>query len=368
MPEHPEFDFDQAPGSPSGDPMRPSIGLAGFSADIFSPKTGVGLYGDDAALYKSLKRTKRVSGVFILLLSVLLVLVFTLYHSVGGGQVVMPEEVLAAAGSFNNQTALIDLDLDLSNNHGVCMPLADQAYFLFMNGILIASGHDNCGLEMVDKELHAPECRQNMHGQEMWVAIEAQDSEDLQHFGNSKGGLLAAMEWCGLEITTNENWRCSTKADEGWQNPLPPPADASDEDRAAWSTDSGDPMSSTWNEDANGGDLWGHPAATIPNHNVHSDASNMPALGSGPEYMGGEVAAKWIWMAGKSQAGATNIESADSVYCRRKISCHDPEFATQVEFTGYRCASAFVNQTEIQDEAVLCGEEVAKGESEVSHS
>lgn len=234
---HPEFDFDQAPGSPSADPMRPSIGLAGFSADIFSPNTSLGLYGDDAALYKSLKRTKRIGGVFILVMSVLLLLITTLYYSQGGGQVVMPEEVLAVAGTFNNQTALIDLDLDLSNNHGVCMPLADQAYFLFMNGVLIASGHDNCGLEMVGKELHAPECRQNMHGQEMWVAIEAQDSEDLQHFGNSKGGVQAAMEWCGLEITTNTNWRCSTTADPGWQYPLSPPADATADERAGWATD-----------------------------------------------------------------------------------------------------------------------------------
>ena len=159
-------------------------------------------------------------------------------------------------------------------------------------------------------------------------------------------------------------------------------------------------MSSTWSEDADGNDLWGDPAATIPDGKVHAvimpillrfllklwrkrtidplfclktqqnsleqDARNMPMLGSGPEYRGVGVPAQWIWMGGKSQAGHNNVESADSVYCRRKISCRDPEFASQVEFTGYKCESAYVNQSAVQEEAKACGEEVKKGESEVS--
>ena len=287
------------------------------------------------------------------------------YTKDGGSAVALPDDALKALAEFNNRTDLIDLDLDTGNNHGVCMSRADQAYFLFMNGILIAQGSDNCGLELVDKQIRAPECRQNMHGQEMWVALEAQDSEALESFGTGMGGIRASMEWCGLEIVTNGNWRCSTTAEPGWQNPLAPPPGATDAERATWAASSGDPMSSTWMEDADHNDAWGERAAVLDADRVEQQADGpLYALGSGPEYKGADLSADWIWMAGKSTHGHKNSESADSVYCRRKISCHDPEFSDQVEYTGYRCESAYVNQTALQHEALGCEQEVEADEGE----
>jgi hypothetical protein len=360
--DHPEFvDFDRppTPGTGGGDPLRPSIGLAGFSDQIFNPETSISVYGDDAALYKSLKRTRAQSVMTIVVMGVLLGLVSVLYYTKEGGGYEMPPEVLAQAGTFNNHTDLIDLDLDTANHHGVCMPRADQAYFLFMNGILIAQGSDNCGLQLVDKQLRAPECKQNMHGTEMWVAIEAQDSEALETFGTGKGGIKASMEWCGLEITTNDNWRCDTTAEPGWQYPLrpiTPPEDGPAEDA--------DPMSSTWMEDEDGNDQWGEKAVVLDAQKVEQESDGtLQALGSGPEYEGSSLSAQWIWMGGKSVHGHKNLESADSVYCRRKISCHDPEFSEQVRYTHYQCESAFVNQSASQEEAVGCEHEVEEGES-----
>ena len=212
------IDFDGAKGGNGLSAQRPSVGVAGFSDSLYG--------NDDGGLYKSLKRTKQQQVVSTVVLGLLLVLVSVLYYTKDGGSVVsLPEGALQELSEFNNHTDLINLDLDARNNHGVCMPRADQAYLLFMNGILVAQGSDNCGLEMVDKQLRAPECKQNMHGQEMWVAIEAQDSEALETLGSGVGGIKASMEWCGLEITTNGNWRCSTTAQPGWQNPRPPPSD-----------------------------------------------------------------------------------------------------------------------------------------------
>eukprot|EP01043_Picozoa_sp_COSAG02_P015782 COSAG02_NODE_680_length_18551_cov_16.648060_15_plen_748_part_00 len=358
---HQGVDFDNPAAVGGQAALRPSVGLIGYQGQAFNADASLSLFSDDAALYRSLKRTRQQSIVAVVILGALLVLVSVLYYT-KDGSVTLPDEAQAKMAEFNNRTDLIDLDLDANNNHGACMSRADQAYLLFMNGILVAHGSDNCGLELVDKQLQAPECRQNMHGQEMWVAIEAQDSEAVDSIGTSLGGIKASMEWCGLEITTNGNWQCSTTAEPGWQNPSAPgPGD----ERATWAMSSLDPFSVTWNEDDEGNDLWGEPAIVLDSTKVEQQADGpIQSLGSGPEYTGSPLEAQWIWMGGKSVAGHKNTESTDSVYCRRKVSCHDPEFSEQIHHTGYRCESAFVNQTEVQEEAVGCEHEVEKDEGE----
>ena len=314
----------------------------------------VGGWDDDRSLYKRLKRVQQFGGLAILMLTAMVTMLTVAYYTKEG--VIAPEEDgVLAGGAFHNGTSLIDLDLDPQNSHGVCMPKADQAYLVFIDGLLIAQGSDNCDMEFVDKQLHAPACHngdENMAGREMWVAIEAQDSEALGQ-QMSKGAIMASMEWCGLEIQTNEHWRCSTTAEPHWMNPQAPLEGVAN-----------DPRSITHMEDEQGNDIWGEPAHVYTSTEVvPPSVKGLPKLQSGPEYRGGERPAKWIWAGGKSVAGMSNAVSADSVYCRRKISCKDEEFADQVEFTGYRCETAMVNQTQEQTEEIACEKEEAEGES-----
>ena len=70
--------------------------------------------------------------------------------------------------------------------------------------------------------MRAPQCRNaesgTLHGQDMWIAIEAQDAEAaILLEQTSKGGIYAAMEWCGLEIVTDNRWRCNKVAGPNWQ-------------------------------------------------------------------------------------------------------------------------------------------------------
>ena len=314
----------------------------------------VGGWDDDRTLYKRLKRVQQFGGLAILMLTAMVTMLTVAYYTKEG--VIAPvEDGVLAGGAFHNGTSLIDLDLDPQNSHGVCMPKADQAYLIFIDGLLIAQGSDNCDMEFVDKQLHAPACHngdENMAGTEMWVAIEAQDSEALGR-QMSKGAIMASMEWCGLEIQTNEHWRCSTTAEPHWMNPQKPLAGVAN-----------DPRSITHMEDAQGNDIWGEPAHVYTSAEVvPPSVKGLPKLQSGPEYRGGERPAKWIWAGGKSVAGMSNAVSADSVYCRRKISCKDEEFADQVEYTGYKCETAMVNQTQEQTEEIACEKEEAEGES-----
>ena len=127
-------------------------------------------------------------------------------------------------------------------------------------------------------------------------------------------------------------------------------------------------MSITWKEDVDRRDAWGEPAFEFTPADTdrieHEADGTISELGSGPEFQGASLTAEWIWMGGKSVAGHHNLESADSVYCRRKISCHDPEFSEQVKYTGYRCESAYVNQTAVQEGALGCEHEVEADEGE----
>ena len=112
----------------------------------------VGGWDDDRSLYKRLKRVQQFGGLAILMLTAMVTMLTVAYYTKEG--VIAPEEDgVLAGGAFHNGTSLIDLDLDPQNSHGVCMPKADQAYLIFIDGLLIAQGSDNCDMEFVDKQL-----------------------------------------------------------------------------------------------------------------------------------------------------------------------------------------------------------------------
>ena len=94
------------------------------------------------------------------------------------------------------------------------MPNPDQTFSLWMEGDLVATGRNGCDMQFVSSNLQAPEC-----SSDMWVAIQAVDSEATSVGGHSKGGIKAAFEWCGQEIHTDETWECSTVGEQNWQNP-----------------------------------------------------------------------------------------------------------------------------------------------------
>ena len=86
---------------------------------------------------------------------------------------------------------------------------------LWMEGDLVAVGSNGCDMNFVGTDLHTPAC-----SSDMWVAIQAVDSEATSVGGHSKGGIKAAMKWCGQEIATDATWECSTVAERDWQNPV----------------------------------------------------------------------------------------------------------------------------------------------------
>ena len=93
---------------------------------------------------------QQFGGLAILMLTAMVTMLTVAYYTKEG--VIAPEEDgVLAGGAFHNGTSLIDLDLDPQNSHGVCMPKADQAYLVFIDGLLIAQGSDNCDMEFVDK-------------------------------------------------------------------------------------------------------------------------------------------------------------------------------------------------------------------------
>lgn len=84
-----------------------------------------------------------------------------------------------------------------------------------MEGDLVAVGGNGCDMSFVGADLHTPEC-----SKDMWVAIQAVDSEATSLGGHSLGGIKASMQWCGQDVVTDEDWECSTVGERGWQNPL----------------------------------------------------------------------------------------------------------------------------------------------------
>ena len=84
-----------------------------------------------------------------------------------------------------------------------------------MEGDLVAQGGHGCDMDFVGSDLQTPKCTTDM-----WLAIQAVDSEATSLGGHSKGGIKAAMQWCGQDVYTDDTWECSTVAEEGWQNPI----------------------------------------------------------------------------------------------------------------------------------------------------
>jgi hypothetical protein len=161
--------------------------------------------------------------------------------------------------------SIVDLDLNPLRNHGICMPNPDQVsgpsqpprasplrrqctmhaatarwprlavssrelmhpaqpqphrcfaqtFLLWMEGDLVAQGGNGCDMDFVGSDLQTPEC-----SYDTWLAIQAVDSEATSLGGHSKGGIKAAMQWCGQDVYTDDTWECSTVAEEGWQNPI----------------------------------------------------------------------------------------------------------------------------------------------------
>eukprot|EP01046_Picozoa_sp_COSAG06_P072320 COSAG06_NODE_21111_length_769_cov_0.902985_1_plen_178_part_10 len=161
--------------------------------------------------------------------------------------------------------SIVDLDLNPLRNHGICMPNPDQVsgpsqpprasplrrqctmhaatarwprlavssrelmhpaqpqphrcfaqtFLLWMEGDLVAQGGNGCDMDFVGSDLQTPKCDDSM-----WVAIQAVDSEATSIGGHSKGGIKAAMQWCGNDVQTDDTWECSTVAEPNWQNSL----------------------------------------------------------------------------------------------------------------------------------------------------
>ena len=84
-----------------------------------------------------------------------------------------------------------------------------------MDGDLVAVGKDGCDMSFVGTDLQTPPCTLDM-----WVGIQAVDSEATSVGGHSMGGIKAAMEWCGQEIATDATWECSTVGERDWQKPV----------------------------------------------------------------------------------------------------------------------------------------------------
>ncbi len=86
---------------------------------------------------------------------------------------------------------------------------------LWMEGDLVAVGGNGCSMDFVGQDLQTPNCTNDM-----WIAIQAVDSEANSLGGHSKGGIKAAMKWCGHDIVTDDSWECSTVAESSWQKPI----------------------------------------------------------------------------------------------------------------------------------------------------
>ena len=289
---HPEF--SPRSSASSGTHIEPSIGLSGFSDKLFSEDGMLTPWGSEIKM-EQLKRARirlrAMSGVLFLLLCLMCVMYYT--------KKVAEEPPLER--QFDNNTEKIGLDFSHSHGHGLCMGRPDQSFTVFMNGVVVANGND-CNMRFVSAtNPRAPECVHNMKDNDLWLAVEVQDSEEDSALDTSVLAFATRLEWCGVQIATDRHWECNENAYRNWQCPT---------------------CSSDVNE-SESGTGWETASVILP------DPSH-PEI----DFMSKEVTgqrAQWIGLGGVEFGSEQRAKSVNSVYCRRKIGCGDKEFKQQLE-------------------------------------
>lgn len=322
----------------NGEHTMPSIGLQGFSEQIFSPRGGLTAFGADLQMQR-MKRgramLRALIGILVLIIVLLAVMLGTKHAA--DKTVLSPQKNVTAQ---LDRTTMPGLDLSPLSDHGVCMASQDQSYTIFIDGVVIATG-SGCHLQFVDKALGAPPCEDILADQQVWVAIEAQDSDTFGK-ATSAGGIIASFEWCGLKIYTDQFWSCNDYAPKFWQCP-----NCGMEAFDLWNASKDRPGGTPYSPLPNAETGWQYPrvvsTAEIPRRPEFPQGPAGPNSRTSTMEKGRCLAAdggagacpKWIWPGDKADDVRIN-----SVYCRRHISCSEVsgEYRNQFNASGFPCS------------------------------